>query len=174
MLNFPLGLYGSGSALEGDLDGIMDMVGRFSSVASVECWGRDRTGLQSYNPTPAIPTFFTKLSNGIPFQVDLRVTRESTLPPKPRGYLFRSWVIRDLLDHRFSYLVWRGWTDMCSDRLIGAAGKGYPRIVRMLLKMGADIHTMNPVSGATPLTEAEKGGHMEVVRILKEAGAWKT
>ena len=50
-----------------------------------------------------------------------------------------------------------------------AASGGFPKVVRELLKAGADPHFA--AKSSPPLTSAASGGHLAVVKILVEAGA---
>ena len=62
-------------------------------------------------------------------------------------------------------LIYAGFT-----ALIYASEKGYVNMVKYLIKHGANINAKNK-NGDTALSIAEKNGHTEVARILREAGA---
>lgn len=53
--------------------------------------------------------------------------------------------------------------------LYDAASRGYTNIVRLLIKHGADVNFGN--SFAKPLEIAIKKSHLEIIDILKKAGA---
>ena len=54
--------------------------------------------------------------------------------------------------------------------LLRAAGGGYTQTVKVLLAAGADVNARDG-SGKSVLWFAENGGHIEIVEVLKEAGA---
>lgn len=56
-----------------------------------------------------------------------------------------------------------------STALIYASEKGHVNVVKYLIKHGANINAKNK-NGDTALSIAEKNGHTEVARILREAG----
>ena len=51
-----------------------------------------------------------------------------------------------------------------------AASNGHTDIVKIFLAEGADVNAKSKL-GTTALKAAEKEGHKEIVRMLKEAGA---
>lgn len=59
-----------------------------------------------------------------------------------------------------------GWTALGI-----AANRGHADIVDVLIKLGADINSIEPVARSTPLILAAANGHTETVRKLLEAGS---
>lgn len=55
--------------------------------------------------------------------------------------------------------------------LKAAADAGHVEMVRLLLTHGADIFAVDDSSHQTALQAAQENRHMDVVRVLKEAGA---
>ncbi len=56
--------------------------------------------------------------------------------------------------------------------LIIASGLGRPRIVELLLRAGADVHTAEPRMGATALHKAAQSGAGDVIALLLDHGAF--
>jgi ankyrin repeat protein len=56
--------------------------------------------------------------------------------------------------------------------LIEATKHNSPKVVRVLLKHGADVNTKDK-DGETSLSLAEEKGYSQIVQILKQAGAKK-
>ena len=56
-------------------------------------------------------------------------------------------------------------------KLFASAQEGYAKVVRALLKAGANVNQADTTNGCTPLYVSAQIGHVEVVRVLLEAGA---
>jgi ankyrin repeat protein len=63
-----------------------------------------------------------------------------------------------------------GWTALLEAVILGDGGPTYERIVRMLVKAGADPNIADR-DGVTPLAHARNRGYREIARILEAAGA---
>lgn len=103
LLNVPIRLHGSRIFVEGDMDAIRELFLPFSSEVELVAWRRES------HPLPAVD--FLKdcrsLGPGNSYVLDIRAKRTNWPVPRPRKYFFRSRLIRELLDHRWSYLLYK-------------------------------------------------------------------
>ena len=106
LLNVPIHFHGSRIFVEGDIEQIRSLFVPFTTDVSIEPWARDSSPMP---PLQDIPLRFQKHEKPGVFQIDVRARRQDWLSSRPRGYLFSSRLIRELLDHRLSYLLWKGW-----------------------------------------------------------------
>ena len=61
--------------------------------------------------------------------------------------------------------------DVGKTALHRAAGGGFRRMVRLLLHHGADVNARSWIGGETPLSLSFKGGHKEIIELLRVSGA---
>ena len=62
-----------------------------------------------------------------------------------------------------------GWTALLEAVILGNGGRPYVEIVGLLLARGAKPNLADR-DGVTPLAHAERRGHREIVRLLRDAG----
>lgn len=102
LMNVPIHFHGARIFVEGDLRAIEELFLPFADVVSLEAWRRNSEPLESVY---LIPKCFT---HGFPSHVlDIRVTRNKTLPARPKPYRVRNRIVRELLDHRLSFLYFK-------------------------------------------------------------------
>jgi SAM-dependent methyltransferase len=106
LMNVPIHFHGSRIFVEGKLDAIKNLFVLFTEDVVAELWARDSSPMP---PLQDIPLRFQKFEQPSVFQMDIRAKRTGELPARPRGYLFSSRIVREIMDHRFSYLFWKGW-----------------------------------------------------------------
>lgn len=63
-----------------------------------------------------------------------------------------------------------GWTALLEAIILSDGGKTHQEIIKELIKGGADVN-LSDKDGVTPLQHAERKKYLEIVKLLKEAGA---
>ena len=102
-MNVPIHLHGSRIFVEGDMPAIDGLFRPYSSDVQMNPW-RKRSA-----PLPAVNLLEGYEHSGDPvtYSLDVRATRKAGLPPRPSGYTIHARAWRELMDHRWGYLLWK-------------------------------------------------------------------
>jgi SAM-dependent methyltransferase len=103
LMNVPIHFHGSRLFVEGDLAAIDALFRPFSAEVKLEPWRRRSAPL----PEVILNEGYRSNGEGISYTLDIRATRKAGLPPRPAGYSIHARAWRELLDHRWRYLLWK-------------------------------------------------------------------
>ena len=81
-------------------------------------------------------------------------------------------IVRELLKTKINvnHVNRLGWTALHEAIILGDGGPRHTEVVRLLVAAGAKVNL--PDSRGTPLAHAQQAGYVEMVKILKEVGAY--
>lgn len=102
-LNIPIHFHGSRIFVEGDIPAIKELFQPFASHIEMEDWGRNRTPMEPVDLIPGYPYSGERTT----YVLDIRATRAARLPSRPTGYHIRWRPLREALDHRTAFLLWK-------------------------------------------------------------------
>jgi SAM-dependent methyltransferase len=102
-MNVPIHFHGSRLFVEGDLPAIEALFRPFADRLAISMWGRDRSPLA---PVDLIEGYAHPGPRAT-YVLDVRATRAAALPPRPAGYRVRWRPVREVLDHRPAFLLWK-------------------------------------------------------------------
>ena len=103
LMDFLIHFHGSRIFVEGNIEAIRNLFRPFAARIEMISWGRHRAPLARIE---MLPSWVTSSSEGA-YQLEVRAQKGPCLPPEPSGYRFRHRAIRELSDHRSSYLLWK-------------------------------------------------------------------
>ncbi|MDQ4145441.1 MAG: class I SAM-dependent methyltransferase [Actinomycetota bacterium] len=118
LMNVPIRFHGSRIFVEGDLDSIRDLFAPYATDVELIPWRRNSEPL----PPVDLLTGYRRLAASASYQLDIRATRAGQLPRRPRSYVLRSRMARELLDHPLPFLVWKLRSKIANrghDRVVG-------------------------------------------------------
>jgi SAM-dependent methyltransferase len=102
-MNVPIHFHGSRMFVEGDMSAIEGLFRPFVSGIEFLTWGRDRSPLEPVDLIPGYPYPGERTT----YVLDIRATRAAKLPPRPTGYNVRWRPLREVMDHRPGFLMWK-------------------------------------------------------------------
>jgi len=103
LMNVPIHFHGSRIFVEGELEAIKNLFQPFSLEVKMSAWRRNSYPLE---PVDLLPGYKYEGERGT-YTLDIRAVRKLELPITSSGYLFRWRPIREILDHKFAFLIWK-------------------------------------------------------------------
>jgi SAM-dependent methyltransferase len=103
LMNVPIHFHGSRIFVEGDMAAIDGLFRPFSSEVKLEPWRKRSAPLSAVYLNQG----YRVTGEPVSYTLDVRATRKAGLPPRPSGYTIHSRAWRELMDHRWSYLLWK-------------------------------------------------------------------
>jgi SAM-dependent methyltransferase len=101
-MNVPIHVHGSRMFVENDLAAIERLFRQFSSDVTLIDYRHCSDPLP---PVNVLPWFVP--GGRVSYNLDIRAIRQPALPARPHPYHFRHRAIREALDHRPTYLMWK-------------------------------------------------------------------
>jgi SAM-dependent methyltransferase len=102
LMNVPIHFHGAPLFVKGDLQEITNLFRPFADKVHLEAWRRDSYPLK---PVYLIPTRFTNGQSS--YVLDIQAVRSVKQPHRPNPYKIRTRLIREIIDHRLNYTIYR-------------------------------------------------------------------
>lgn len=110
-MNFPIGFHGARIFVEGDLSSIRNLFEPFSSEISMTSWRKNSFPLPHVN---LLQGFKHVPGDTTTYQLDVRAVRNEGLSPPPKAYRVRWRPVREVLDHRPTFVFWKARTKLAN------------------------------------------------------------